>query len=314
MHPNHPSMDFDGINEAVRCNRLMLALIPGGELKGSQYIVRNPSCADKSPGSLQINFKTGKWSDPATGAKGSGAISWYAYGRSLDQGEAARQIAERLGKFRARDTSIGVADDNSNVRDDSKTEQTKTASEIYSGGEQEPPVRHDETQGGSTDAPNASLRRTPVGVSTPTPGTAPRLPYTNLDVGPAINFLKLLDPKLAGFTFQTFDEDHNRKNPELTKVIQFQDRRKLFHLHALGAGVFITVNETDGKGRKKENITRVRAVFQEDDDGFDGVFPLEPSMVVESSPGHFHRYWLVADPASGGPTSFAPTSPPSWSG
>ena len=26
-----------------------------------------------------------------------------------------------------------------------------------------------------------------------------------------------------------------------------------------------------------------------------GYFPLEPSLVVESSPGHYHRYWLVAD-------------------
>ena len=59
-------------------------------------------------------------------------------------------------------------------------------------------------------------------------------------------------------------------------------------IHAHGAGVFITVNETDGKGRKKENITRIRAVFQEDDDGFDGEFPLKPSIVVETSP-ELHR-------------------------
>ena len=41
---------------------------------------------------------------------------------------------------------------------------------------------------------------------------------------------------------------------------------------------------TDGRGRKSENIIRVRAVFQEDDDGFDGAFPLDPSIVVETSP------------------------------
>ena len=35
--------------------------------------------------------------------------------------------------------------------------------------------------------------------------------------------------------------------------------------------------------------------MQEDDDGFDGAFPLQPSIVVETSPEHFHRYWLVAD-------------------
>ena len=66
-------------------------------------------------------------------------------------------------------------------------------------------------------------------------------------------------------------------------------------LNEQGAGVFVTINETDGNGRKSENITRVRAVWQEDDDAFDGRFPLDPSIVVESSPGKFHRYWLVAD-------------------
>ena len=65
--------------------------------------------------------------------------------------------------------------------------------------------------------------------------------------------------------------------------------------HDRGAAVFVAVNETDGNGRCKENIKRVRAVFQEDDTGYRGSFPLEPSMVVESSPGRFHRYWLVAD-------------------
>ena len=100
---------------------------------------------------------------------------------------------------------------------------------------------------------------------------------------------------MTGLTFQTFDDDQTRKNPALAKVVQLQDFKELQRLFAQGAGVFITVNETDERGRKKENIIRVRAVFQEDDDGFDGKFPLEPSIVVETSPGHSHRYWLIAD-------------------
>src|SRR5262249_19584163 len=39
----------------------------------------------------------------------------------------------------------------------------------------------------------------------------------------------------------------------------------------------------------------IRAIWQEDDDGHGGPYPLIPSLVVESSPGKFHRYWLVAD-------------------
>jgi uncharacterized protein DUF3987/primase-like protein/DNA primase RepB-like protein len=112
---------------------------------------------------------------------------------------------------------------------------------------------------------------------------------------PAIRFLTLLSPQLTGITFQTFDDDNVRKKSELAQVIRFEDIKRLRQLNAEGAGVFVTVNETDELGRKKANIVRIRAVFQEDDDGFDGPFPLEPSIVVQTSPGRSHRYWLVAD-------------------
>jgi hypothetical protein len=111
------------------------------------------------------------------------------------------------------------------------------------------------------------------------------------------DFLALLDANASSFTYQTFDDERTRKNPALTLIIQLAPsaRDELEKLNEQGAGVFVTINQTDGSGRKSENITRVRAVWQEDDDRFDGAFPLQPSMVVETSPGHFHRYWLVAD-------------------
>ena len=110
-------------------------------------------------------------------------------------------------------------------------------------------------------------------------------------------FIKLLDPNADGFTFQTFDDDRARKNPALTRIIQSPPpaRDELRKMNEQGAGIFVTVNETDGNGRKSENIKRVRAIWQEDDDAFDGRFPLDPSIVVESSPGKYHRYWLVSD-------------------
>ena len=110
-------------------------------------------------------------------------------------------------------------------------------------------------------------------------------------------FLKLLDPSATGFTFQTFGDDRARKKPALTRIDNSPPpaRDELVKLNKQGAGVFVTINETDGGGRKTENITHIRAVWQEDDDGFNGAFPLQPSMVVETSPGHFHRYWLTAD-------------------
>jgi hypothetical protein len=114
-------------------------------------------------------------------------------------------------------------------------------------------------------------------------------------------FLKLLDPSADIFTFQTADDDRSRRNPLLASVIHSPPpvRDQLQRLNDQGAGIFVTANETDGKGRKSENIKRIRAVWQEDDAGFDGPFPLEPSMVVETSPGRFHRYWLVAGDFAG---------------
>jgi Primase C terminal 2 (PriCT-2)/Family of unknown function (DUF5906)/RepB DNA-primase from phage plasmid len=113
----------------------------------------------------------------------------------------------------------------------------------------------------------------------------------------ARRFLTLLDPGAASFTFQTFDDNPDRKDGMLAHVITTNDLADpgLMQLYERGAGVYVTVSETDGRGRKSENITRFRAVWQEDDNGYDGEFPLEPSIVVATSPGKLHRYWLVAD-------------------
>jgi hypothetical protein len=66
------------------------------------------------------------------------------------------------------------------------------------------------------------------------------------------------------------------------------------HLNAQGAGVFVMVNAGDGKGRTARNVTRVRALFLDTDGApFPADLPLMPHLVVESSPGRWHLYWLV---------------------
>ncbi len=63
-----------------------------------------------------------------------------------------------------------------------------------------------------------------------------------------------------------------------------------------GAGVFFTPNEMDGKGRRAENLRRIRCVFAELDQGLPNKdWPLKPSLMVESSKGRFHVYWLVEE-------------------
>ena len=98
-------------------------------------------------------------------------------------------------------------------------------------------------------------------------------------------------------TFQTFSD--KGKNPLLAKVLHGtvdEHWRQLASLNAQGAGVFVTVNRTDGKGRKLENIIAVRAVFVD----LDGspLTPVElsdpsPSIIVHSSPGRYHAYWVT---------------------
>ena len=67
-------------------------------------------------------------------------------------------------------------------------------------------------------------------------------------------------------------------------------------------GVYVCVNKTDGQGRKKQHVTSVRALFIELDHGgitkahiSEFVDRFQPSIVVESSPGKIHVYWLLRD-------------------
>ena len=61
-------------------------------------------------------------------------------------------------------------------------------------------------------------------------------------------------------------------------------------------GIYMVINETDGKGREAKNVIRVRSVFA-DMDGSPLAPALEnsPTVIVESSPGRFHCYWFVND-------------------
>lgn len=64
------------------------------------------------------------------------------------------------------------------------------------------------------------------------------------------------------------------------------------------AGVFVVVNETDGRGFRDANVTKVRALFV-DLDGSD-IGPvrscsLPPQVIVETSAGRWHAYWRVSD-------------------
>ncbi len=118
------------------------------------------------------------------------------------------------------------------------------------------------------------------------------------DKAAAQRYLTLLDELTEEFTFQTFDDNKERKvkDGDLARIFNGtldQHFDQLVELNQRGAGVFITVNQTDLNGRKLGNMIRPRCVFQEADRSGAPVPPLPPHIVVESSPGKFNRYWLI---------------------
>lgn len=130
-----------------------------------------------------------------------------------------------------------------------------------------------------------------------------RLPG-KFDAQAAREFLEMLTPR-GTFTFQTFGESEIQTGQQLVQVLHGELRthgRSLASLNRHGAGVFVAVNETDGRGRKHENITGARALFVDFDTpdpgrpdwlfAFNG---FEPSAIVETSPGKHHVYWAVED-------------------
>jgi len=104
--------------------------------------------------------------------------------------------------------------------------------------------------------------------------------------------------------WQTFDDEKNRKDKSLashwSETIE-DAAEKLERLNREGAGVFVTVNSTDGKGRKKSNIHLIRGhhvdLDQKDaSESFDiARLPLPPTMAVRT-PGGWHLYWLAREP------------------
>jgi hypothetical protein len=91
-------IDFEGINQAaVRAYRSVLpSLIPGGKFRGQEYVVKNPRRNDQHAGSFSVNIK-GVWKDFATGEGGGDFVSLATFVRGTSQGEAARELAEKLG-------------------------------------------------------------------------------------------------------------------------------------------------------------------------------------------------------------------------
>lgn len=85
----------------------------------------------------------------------------------------------------------------------------------------------------------------------------------DIDLEEAKRFLNIIAPD-GDFTFQTFDDRKDRKDGNLTRIIQGATSKNFALLKKLnknGAGIYVTINRTDMKGRTAENVIKVRAVF-----------------------------------------------------
>ena len=113
----------------------------------------------------------------------------------------------------------------------------------------------------------------------------------------ARRFLNTLAPD-SNLTFQTFPDCKGGAEapPKILHGSLEQHYKTLKSLNNSKSGIYLMVNRGDGKGRKAENVIRVRAVFAD----FDGVelptsWQKEPSIIVESSKGRYHAYWAFSD-------------------
>lgn len=100
LHPKYPTpADFARIAAAalVSVESVLTGWLPNGKRQGTEWVSRNPTRRDGTPGSFSINTTTGKWSDFATGDAGGDLVSLVAY---LDgcghQSEAAASLAAFL--------------------------------------------------------------------------------------------------------------------------------------------------------------------------------------------------------------------------
>src|SRR5690606_2372917 len=98
-------------------------------------------------------------------------------------------------------------------------------------------------------------------------------------------------------TFQTFaDHDDPTLRPTILHGPLRAHQARLEAMNEAGHGIFIMVNDGDLQGRTAKNVTGITAYFIDlDGNPLPADWPLEPTIIVESSPARYHAYWRVTD-------------------
>jgi putative DNA primase/helicase len=91
-------LDFAAIEDALDPYVVVPQWLPGGELRGAEYVVANPRRDDRNPGSFSINLRKRVWKDYASDDAGADMVSLYAFlFHGNNQGAAARELADSHG-------------------------------------------------------------------------------------------------------------------------------------------------------------------------------------------------------------------------
>jgi len=126
---------------------------------------------------------------------------------------------------------------------------------------------------------------------------ATQLSQPNKEIAAA--YLKVLDPNATQFTFRWIDDNKDRNLPVVIESGTLDEMfPTLVEKNQQGYGIFVNVQETDGEGGASANITRIRTVFQELDETPPDNPSIQPHIIVSSSPGKFHNYYLTENMSS----------------
>ena len=127
------------------------------------------------------------------------------------------------------------------------------------------------------------------------------------DRSKAKSFLHVLAPGTDHFTFQSFTDSAvvrealraKQERDPLARVLHgslAQHWGALSALSAIGAGIFVVINETDSRGRAAANILGVRAFFADLDGAPLGNLSrlgVGPQLCTQTSPGRYHAFYRV---------------------
>ena len=120
--------------------------------------------------------------------------------------------------------------------------------------------------------------------------------YPKIDTTEIKRYMRLLDPDADEIMVQYYEEPKGSNGYQghrphyISRLNSLHDQQE----HRCGIAAMVNVSP---EGRKYSDDMTIRAVYCEADDGLPeggfSAFPLEPSMIVESSPGKYHMYWIV---------------------